>query len=1145
MATVSERMRRRIFRRTEPRTAPPARRRRTKWLLGAAGALLVLLWLLPVLIAHSPLLNWIVGMATSDLRGEVRIGSASLGWFSPIRLENVEVRAEDGETLAVVPRVSGDRALLKILWDFSRLGRFQVEGPEVTLAVRPDGSNLEDALAAYVAPGDGASKPVDLGLDVANGVLAITDSRTNRSWRIENVRLRLGLFSDPARPLELECSGETAGAPQRGAFSVALKLGGTADPAGGSEGVAASRADVTVRTEQFPLALADALLARLDPHTRLDGRLGSALQCQWSGPEGTGQAVVRGSLTAEDFVLSTPSLGADTLRLKELNVKCDGAWQKDTLQIDQAVVQCDAGNVSAVGTLDLGAAAAERWLPALARQSYEVKGRVDLARLAALLPTTLSIQQGTEVTSGQLDLAVAARPGPDGMTWRARLNTSDLAAVNQEGRKLVWQQPVKLSLDARETAQGPVVDTLTCESDFLRVEASGTPDDLTAEARFDLDALAAQLAGFVDLRGVQMAGGGAAQLTWKRAPGNDFEADASVRLQDFRLAIPEWNVQVREDLGARLVAAGRTDFAQDRRIQSAAMVLQSGRDRLDVRLLEPVENPGADTVWALDVQMQGELADWLPRIRPWLALDDWDPAGAFALNVQGAGSSKAVEVRRAQLTVSQLRVRGHGLNVAEPRVDLVAEGRWDNQAGRLDLAQASLSAGSLAVQVDKAVLATGGETGAGLSGQLSFRGTLEQVQRWLDAGPGAPAWSVSGSFAGGGEVQKTGPTSAGTFGATVSDLVYATQSGTRFAQSQVRLGAKGAYDAASGVVQIEGAQIAGDGLGCTAGGRVTTGGQQAGLDLSGNLEYDWKKLAPVLQPYLGKSLKIAGRGVQAAGLRGPMDLTRAEGEAGLGWTTVAAYGFQGGPATLRGTLSRGSVQFQPLEMELNEGKLNLAASLRATPAPVELRVQKGSAARQVRITPEMCANALKYIAPVLADVAAAEGKFSIELDACRVPLADPAQSALKGRFIVHSVQVGPGPLVRELAVLLGREAPARLQKESVVPFQMADGRIYHEGLELVFPDLTIRTHGSVGLDQTLLLMAEMPVPPKWAALNPRVAAAMKDQAVRLPVNGTLSRPKIDQRALQQYTAQFIQKAAENAVQDELNRQFQRLFGPKP
>ncbi|OHB85765.1 MAG: hypothetical protein A2V98_23275 [Planctomycetes bacterium RBG_16_64_12] len=108
---------------------------------------------------------------------------------------------------------------------------------------------------------------------------------------------------------------------------------------------------------------------------------------------------------------------------------------------------------------------------------------------------------------------------------------------------------------------------------------------------------------------------------------------------------------------------------------------------------------------------------------------------------------------------------------------------------------------------------------------------------------------------------------------------------------------------------------------------------------------------------------------------------------------------------------------------------------------------------------------------------------------------------------------------------------------------MVDGRVYHKDLEFVFPDLVIRTYGSVGLDQSLAITAEMPIPPKWLGNDALVNSALRDQLMRVPIGGTLSKPKIDQKALDRLSQQFLQKAARNVLEDGLNRGFERLFGP--
>jgi hypothetical protein len=234
------------------------------------------------------------------------------------------------------------------------------------------------------------------------------------------------------------------------------------------------------------------------------------------------------------------------------------------------------------------------------------------------------------------------------------------------------------------------------------------------------------------------------------------------------------------------------------------------------------------------------------------------------------------------------------------------------------------------------------------------------------------------------------------------------------------------------------------------------------------------------------------------------------------------------------------LRVRPVSLDVSEGRVFLAPELRFVEKSVVVDVPPGRLVDRIRINPRMCANFLQYIAPAVAGVATAEGTFSVDLDGCRIPLGNPAAGELGGRMTVHSVEIGPGALVRELAVMLGREKAAKLKRESVIEFRMVDGRVYHRGLELAFPDMTVRTYGSVGLDKSLAIMAEMPIPPQWK-VGGLLGSALRDQTIRLPITGTLNKPKIDKQTLDQVRGQFLQKATQNMLEDELGRGLERLF----
>jgi hypothetical protein len=126
--------------------------------------------------------------------------------------------------------------------------------------------------------------------------------------------------------------------------------------------------------------------------------------------------------------------------------------------------------------------------------------------------------------------------------------------------------------------------------------------------------------------------------------------------------------------------------------------------------------------------------------------------------------------------------------------------------------------------------------------------------------------------------------------------------------------------------------------------------------------------------------------------------------------------------------------------------------------------------------------------------------------------------------------------------VLGAASSIKLAQNSKVDFKMIQGRVYHRGLELQFPEVMVRTYGSVGFDQTLAIMAEMAVPPKWLRDN-ALGNVIKDKSLRIPIAGTLDHPQLDHKALNDALAQFMRDAAGGAVRDGLQKQLDRLLAP--
>jgi hypothetical protein len=1111
----------------------------------------VVVWLAPIMVAHSPLLHWVLARAAVDLHGSVSTGSASLGWFSPVGLSELEVRDTDGKLVLKVPAVTSERSLASILWNLSRPGKFRIEKPRLDVVLRPDGSNVEDLVAEYLLPSDRPTPEIQI--EIVDATAVIHDHNGRREWTIEKLQLTLSTSPDPAKPFALRVSGVIPEPEGAGRFDVAL------EPVSGKGENPSSGSRLTVRTDAVSLEKFDVLLARFGPEMTLRGRLSSTIKCEWSGGPSP-RIALDTNATITDLTLAAPRLRSDQVQMKSLAATCRLALQDGTFNVEQASLDCDLGKVSLVGSLGWDApgadvpSAAKRASPGigwLLHQTYELHGQVDLARLAAMLPGTLHIHENTTVTSGRLTLDLVSRRGEEGMVWEGRVETSDLTAMRR-GQELVWQQPIVLTVAAHETRQGPVVQRLTCRSHFLEANLAGTPENIEASLNFDLDRLVHRLGGFVDLGRLRMAGAGWANLNWKRSPQNDFELDADLQVRNLMLAVgghdPQHAPWTEENLLVFLSATGRTDFAANTRLNTAELEVKAGEEHLVARLTQPVETFEHGGRWPVAVDGRGELARWITRARSWFALDGWNIEGTYRLRAEGIGSAAGIELQSSRLGVANLRVvgpglNGPGLNIAEPEAQLALAGRYDHAHRRLLLKQLELRSTALSVRGDDVILGVPRDAPLELAGELSYRGDIDRLQQWFADAAQPPTWRAAGQIAGQGRLRYVAGMTTGQIDTTIQNLLLRNTSGKQFHQPHTRLVARGAYDSRAKLIKLEKLQLTSDLLGAEAAGRIRHDRTPTDVQVAGRINYDLGKLSGLLQPYVGNGVHVAGTGSREFSFQGPLALADARANATLGWTRAYFYGFRIGPGELHATLSGGTLHVQPLELDVSGGRLNIAAQMRLAPGPAELHVQPGPLVRQVRIDPEMCAYGLQYIAPILAGVATAEGLFSIDLEHCRIPIDRPDRSDLAGRFTVHSIQVGPGPLVRELAVLLARADVARLTRESVVHFRMIDGRVYHQGLELVFPDLTIRTHGSVGLDQTLAMVAEMPIPPKWFA-GRTLRTALANQRIQVPIRGTLQHPQIDHRKLDEYNRQLLGNAARNMLEEELDNQLNRLLNPR-
>ncbi len=991
-------------------------RRLWAWLGGSLLLLFALVFFTPAIIAHSPLFDGVMHMATARLHGDVRVGSASLGWFSPIRLAEVEMVDEHDNVVMQIPKVQGRRWLTGMLWDSTRPGHFIVTEPKLNLVLRRDGSNLEDVLAEYLTADEEAA-PVETTVEIVDGTATIEDIPGRTTWKLEDLDMTVSTSAEDDGPVHVVASGTIVDGRSPGNIEIDLVLGGDGSTAAGenaedsAEGAGAGATAplasnrLQVSTQSAPLALVNGWFGRLDPRLAVQGRMNCRLDCRWDDAQSRKPLEIRGDIDVAQLQMTASALGQDTLRMERLLARAQVSSNEGRTTVESLDVQSELGRAALSGAVEVNQMASGNVWQALLQQAYELHGEVDLGRLAEMLPHTLHIHEQTRVTSGELKLAVSSKQTDQGMRWDARLETSDLTAMRR-GDQLVWEQPIKVVLAARESPQGTVVETLQCDSTFLKIYAAGTPHDMTGSLSFDLNRLAHRLDGFVDLRDTRLAGNGWANFNFRRDRRNQFQADAELQVRDLEVRLADRPGWQEENVLAFLAASGETDFGLDTRLDEGELEIRSGDELIIARLLDTMPSLRQGGVWSMELDAEGELSRWLTRLRPWLAPYAEDLAGSYKLRAVGTGSAGGLEIRESEARVKQLRYRGQGLYIDEPIAEVTLNGRWDRNTRQVLLKLGTVATTAVSGRADDLILATPEGAPMKLVGDIAYNGDLERLHRWLIDPADRPDWRIGGRLQGHGRLQREGDITTGTLDSTIQGFRVVDASNKQVREENVQLAVRGAYQHRSGVLNLDKLELTSEALRSRTAGRIESPGENAQVNLDGQVSYDLQKVGALLRPYFGHGVQMAGRNTSQLQVRGPLDVAALQAETSLRWAGADLYGFLVGPGQLRMQLADGVLQTDPLDVTVSDGRLTLAPRMRLSPGPVELELEPGPLAQQVHITPRMCAGALQYIAPILAGVASAEGTFSLEMDGCRIPIADPAPGELAGRFVVHSVSVG-------------------------------------------------------------------------------------------------------------------------------------------
>lgn len=1163
------------------------RKKRRRWPV-LLLILLIFLALLPNLVCWTGLHQRAIEWALKDFKGNIQVEQASLGWLQPVSLVNISATDETGQEILLVQRVTTSKTLFEIIINFFRAGDYgtiEIQRPAIRLDLRPDGSNFEDALANYLnlstdQPTDPSSQIGSLPkivIKMTDGQALITSFQDPLVWQVDDWHWIADTTTGNG-PLEVQTKARMT--------PVALDSSGqpTAQPSGhiffesvidpGSNLLRLESANLVVAADNLPLSLLAPLAQRVIGPMESAGRLTAQLKSQVNIQPLVADLDVQG-LEINHLAIQAPQwIGEDRLDLRQIFVEGKMRVSPQMISSSGFRVQSDFGKLQSNGSFDLRQIDQLAQSMTLLDEPLDLSGEVNLGQLLRMLPNTLRLHPDLSIESGLVRFQANTRSEGDARRLVFLVDAANLKALRGD-QPITWQKPLHVSGAIVQANNRLAINNFRCETDFLQIAGNANLETASFAMRGDLQQLIDQLNQFMDLSDIQAQGKLTGDFGWSTA--NPTQSTVALPIQmggrfsieDPLLKLPETNPWQPSKMVISVSGSGTTttdpktaEFILE--LVQAGCQIDLGEEQLVATLAQPLQNALQDSP-LVNLKVEGEVNRWLEHLRNFVDPGSLEATGQMLLTGQANYADSKIKISDVLVKVESLGFEGYGLKIRDPQVNAQFDLNYDLNQHQLTLQQATLISSAVAANSPEIRLRLADQYQ--MDGGIGFRGDLNRLADWLQLSTSPESIYWYGGIEGHVVLSASPRGTAGEISSKIMDLVAVQQQATTdpqtgqlnpprwvelFRDPQTQLDSQ--FSLADDFDSVElrflklqstAGQIEAQGLLAELTGRLVA-------NLDGAWSPNWSQLQPLIATYTGGTVFLTGSGKKSFSVRGPLFSDSSEPtSAWLPEELQASTSFRWDEGRfLEVPIGASEISVQLKDRLASVGTRGIPFSggvIQASPVidfrsdQPQLIMSPTRIIDQVALTEVTAREWLKYVAPLVADSTSAQGVVTLDMENLKMPLLDPMDLQAQGAIQLDNVVLGAGPLaeqliatVEQLRAILRPESRdrdfrtwLRLNRQQI-PFIVRDQQVYHENVTMVINDITVITQGSVGFDQSLNMLAEIPIDDSWIEGRP-LLAGLRGQRLRIPIGGTASQPQLDRRALQGLSADLARGAAGGAI----------------
>ena len=1172
---------------------PPRRSRLLRNLLICVFIIAAVLFFLPTILVNTSLKQYAINTATADLNGSVQINKISAGWFSPIQLQNVTLTDAQGQTVLSAEQIQTSNTLLGFA-SGKDYGSIKIIRPEINLITRTDGSNLEDVFSNYIVaePSEAASNTATtlpkVKVEIEDGLVQASTETIDGIHRIENLNVLLECSSEIAPVVaNIQCQANAFGNPTTGQITAAIVVDE------GQQELLINQINAEVQTSDLAAAALAPVLNRVLGPTNCVGKIDCDFQFAANLNDFSTAANIR-SLTANNVAIVAPDyLGNDQFSAANLSASGVLNLSPNRVAAQQFKAESEFARVNANGEFNFDQISQLASGAAIPSSGFQLDGIVDLAQVTSMLPQTMHLRDGVKLNSGLIQ--VHANTRNENNAPRMVVNV-DAANMNMrvDGQNITWQKPLRLAMVAGKKQNALMLENIQLESEFLNASGSAALDSGQLEVSGDLKKVTHQVGQLIDLAGLNLAGEVTGNLVWKTdaqaaklaaSQGGTLPIDCNGQFRidnpDFR--IPGYAPWKEDTIDISLIGKMNASTDGVLAVNGARLDMNLGNEKAIAILNEPIANIAVANKYQFQCQATGSLAKWLIQARHFAPMPEFFADGKLASQFIFTLNDKSCRLNKLKFKTTDFVMDGFGMTVREPELSGRTNLKYDFETGLIEFSKTTIAGNGVKAGAEQLVLNINEKIL--LDGEVTFRTGVNKASNWFGMSMPRDSMRWDGVATGSMKFDSTSGYLGGQLNSKIKDFVVvqlaqsvASQNTMQVASNQKRfeeiwreptVQLTSRIDLADDFnnLQLNDLKLNSKLAAIRGSGTLNDLAGQLVTNFSGNWNLHWSNINQSMRDLIGEMATFQGEGWQPITVRGPLFATTStaatsqayvpeqlQASTSIAWTDAAVMDVALGPSNIGLNVNQSVAR---LSSSTGEGLVNQVLQLKPvldlrTANPM-LVMGQGKLLDHWNLTAEDSRTWIKFAAPLIADATSAEGQASIELVGANIPLFDPMKASARGQMEIHDLIVSAGPLAQQLLPMIDqikailRPGSSSIQDRTTwlklnpqqIPIVVQEGRVYHDNFAMTYKDLTIKTRGSVGFDQTMNMIAEIPIQDDWIEGN-RALASLQGKSIPIPIQGTIGKPKLDRQSISRLTQQLVRDTAVNAAREKVSGEVDKL-----